>query len=111
MVNLNAAITQIRNQRSQLASELRRLDEAISVLSELTGSGRGRRGRRRISAEGRARIAAAQRARWAKAKGQLRPKGVVPIRGKRVMSTAGRRRIAAAARARWAAWRRKRKAA
>jgi hypothetical protein len=49
-----------------LNTELRRLDQAMQVLSGLGGTSRARGGKRRLSAAARARIAAAQRARWAK---------------------------------------------
>jgi hypothetical protein len=66
---------------AQIDSEIARLQEARSILSNTTGT-KAKRGpnkarlaivpvispKRTMSAEGRARIAAAQKARWAKAK-------------------------------------------
>ena len=66
MANLSKTVNELRSERSRLAAELNRLDEAISVLSGL-GKGGGRRGgKRRLSAAARKRIADAQKARWAK---------------------------------------------
>lgn len=65
MANLNAVLKQLQYERDDLQHQIRRLDSALHVLSGLDHSGRGRGGRRNVSAAGRARIAAAQRARWA----------------------------------------------
>ena len=66
MANLSKTVNDLRSERSRVAAELNRLDEAISVLSGL-GKGGGRRGgKRRLSAAARKRIADAQKARWAK---------------------------------------------
>lgn len=105
MFNLNAVLTQLRQERD-------RLKEAIAVLESVTSNGNAfTLTRRGISTEGRRRIAAAQRARWAKLRGEV----VVPItkgkpRKKRTISPAARRRIIAAQKARWAKWRKQRKA-
>lgn len=97
MANLIAALKQLEQERNRLASQLARLNGAISALNV-----DGASGGRRISAAGRARIAAAQRARWAKAKGK---KLVVISARKRSLSLSARRRIAAAQKTRWAKWR------
>jgi hypothetical protein len=103
MLNITSVLNQLQLERSRLASQLERLNNALSALN-VNGASRGRR----ITAAGRARIAAAQRARWAKAKG----KKVVSISThKRTMSAAARRRIAAAQKARWAKWRKAQKSA
>jgi hypothetical protein len=71
MANLNAALSQLREQKKRTQGEIDRLDQAIRVLESL-GKGNGRSGmglmraRPRISAAGRRRIALAQKARWAK---------------------------------------------
>jgi hypothetical protein len=71
MANLNAALSQLREQKKRTQGEVDRLDQAIRVLESL-GKGMGRSGmslmraRPRISAAGRRRIALAQKARWAK---------------------------------------------
>jgi len=94
MSNLTSVLKHLEQERTRLASQLERLNNAISALN---GKGTSRRGR--ISAAGRARIAAAQRARWAKVKGRK----VVSITAhKRTMSPGTRKRVAAAQRARWA---------
>ena len=98
MSNLKAVLRQLQKERSGLAAQLNRLNEAIAALN---GGSAGRRG---ISATGRARIAAAQRARWARVKGKAGS-------AKRILSAAARKRIVAAQRARWAAWRKQQKAA
>ena len=102
MTNLTSVVNQLEQERTRLASQLERLNNAITALN---GTGNNRTGRT-LSAAGRARIAAAQRARWAKAKG----KKVVSITArKRTMSPANRKKIAAAQRARWAKWRKEQK--
>jgi hypothetical protein len=103
MANLTSVLKQLEQESSRLASQLQRLNNAISSLTGVSS----RRGR--ISAAGRARIAAAQRARWARAKGQK----VVSIasRKRRRMSTAAIARIRAAQKARWAKWRKQQKTA
>ena len=101
MTTLPLVLRQLQQERDRLASELQRLDTAISALS---GHAVTIRRTRRLSAAGRARIAAAQRARWARAKGRK----VVSIASRRrSMSPAARKRIAAAQKARWAKWRAK----
>ena len=56
---------------AQLKQERDKLNRAIEVLSDGTGTSRGG-GRRKLSAAARARIAAAQRARWAKVRAKKR---------------------------------------
>ena len=58
---------------SELKQERDRIEQAISALEGLGGSGRraggpGRRGRRQMSAEARARISRAMKLRWAQRK-------------------------------------------
>ena len=78
MLNLTKAIRQLTQERDQARNSLKRLDEALKVLSGLAGIKRGfarGRGRRRtMSAAARKKIAAAQRARWAKWKAANRRK-------------------------------------
>lgn len=105
MPNLTSVLNQLERERTRLAGQLKRLNDALSALGTSTNSGR-RRGR--LSAAARARIAAAQRARWAKARGGK----VVPInKPKRKMSATAIARIRAAQKARWANWRRQQKTA
>jgi hypothetical protein len=100
MANLTSVLEQLQQERNRLASQLERLNNALSALSV---KGSPRRG---ISAAGRARIAAAQRARWAKVRGR---KLVSITTRNRTMSPAARRKIGAAQKARWAKWRKAKK--
>jgi hypothetical protein len=106
MANLKglvSVVSQLREERANLANELRHVDVALSVLGKLNGGKTGAEPPRTLSASARKRIAAAQRARWAR----VRAQNVVSIAknakpGKRTMSVSARRKIAAAQRARWA---------
>jgi hypothetical protein len=100
MANLSAVLKQLEQERTLLASQLGRLNSAISALTGVSYDGTRPK---RSSAAGRAKIAAAQRARWAKAKGEK----VVSIssRKSRKLSAAALGRIRAAQRLRWAKWR------
>ena len=98
MANLTNALQELREERKQAQLHVEKLDQAISVIESLNGSGASRnatRPTRIISAASRRKMALAQRARWAKANGQA-PKP------KHTMSAASRKKIAAAQRARWA---------
>jgi hypothetical protein len=85
----------LRTERSNLASQLKHVDAALSVLGKLKGGSSHAKPRRALSVSVRKRMSLAQKARWAQAKGHA-PKL------KRTISAAGRKRIAAAQRARWA---------
>jgi hypothetical protein len=62
MADLGAVLEQLKAERAKL-------DRAIEALSGVVGrSGKGRGGKRKLSAAARARIAEAQRKRWAKFK-------------------------------------------
>jgi hypothetical protein len=96
LAGLSSFVSKLRAVRTNLVSELRHVDAALSVLGKLgVGSNHTKPKRHTMSASTRKRMSLAQKARWAKAKGRA-PKP------KRTMSAAGRRRIAAAQRARWA---------
>ncbi len=98
MANLTNALQELREERKQAQLHVEKLDQAISVIESLNGSGASRnatRPTRIISAASRRKMALAQRARWAKANGQA-PKP------KHTMSAASRKKIAAAQRAWWA---------
>ena len=100
---LESVVSQLREQRTNLVNDLKRVDGALSALGSLNGSNNHAQPRRTMSASGRRKIAAAQRARWAKVRAQnvvSIAKGKKP--GKRTMSASARRKIAAAQRARWA---------
>jgi hypothetical protein len=71
MTDLVAVLEQLKQEREQAEGRLRKLEEAIAVISKVTteDSGSSRHGGRRqyrLSEAARERIAAAQRARWAK---------------------------------------------
>ena len=110
MGNLGSALQQLRAERKQAQSHVEKLDQAISVIESLNGSGASRNANqptRIISAASRRKIAQAQRARWARARKESQPP-VLPAKpngsapAKRTMSAAARRKIAAFQRARWA---------
>jgi hypothetical protein len=68
-------------------------------------AGRGRPGKRHMSASARARIGAAQKARWAKIRksGKASASAAAPVeKKKRRVSRAARARLSAIAKARWA---------
>jgi hypothetical protein len=100
---LVSVVLQLREQRTNLANNLKHVDAALSVLSKLNGGKIHAEPRRTLSASARKKIAAAQKLRWAR----VRAQNVIPIAksskpGKRTMSAAARRKISAAQRARWA---------
>ena len=70
MTNIAETVKVLGQERSQMLGQVRRLDDAISVLRKLKGSNLSVMGKsvkkRTMSAAGRRKIAAAQRARWAK---------------------------------------------
>src|ERR1035438_883867 len=72
MANLEIALQQLREERSRTQLQVETLDQAISVIESLNGTGVSRRSSRPtriVSAVSRRRMAQAQRARWAKTKG------------------------------------------
>lgn len=103
---LNSVLSTLKQERTQITTQLRSLGKALEVLRGTATAGDSRRGT--VSAVGRARIAAAQRARWAKLKGHKVGSGA-PKRRK--MSAGAIAKIRAAQKARWAKWRKQRKAA
>ncbi len=80
MADLGAVLEQLKMERQQAEGRLRKLEEAIAVLSKVTAEdsaslrGGGRR-RYQLSEAARERIAAAQRARWAKVREKSNRKG------------------------------------
>jgi hypothetical protein len=121
MGNLANALQQLRAERREAQSHVEKLDQAISLLASLNGSGPSRQvnqptgiasasaspsaPKRFISKDSRLKMARAQRARWARAKKGSQPiasKTTTPTPVKKTMSAAARRRIAAFQRARWA---------
>jgi hypothetical protein len=109
MGNLNGALQQLRAERKQAQAHLEKLDQAISVIESLSGSGATRTANqptRIISVDSRRKMARAQKARWAKTREKSQPialaKTTAPAPVKRTMSASARRKIAAFQRARWA---------
>jgi hypothetical protein len=109
MGNLSSALQQLRAERKQAQARVESIDQAISVIESLYGSGRVRQANqpaRIISQASRRKMAQAQKARWAKARKESQPvetaktTAVAPV--KHTMSAAARRKIAAFQRARWA---------
>lgn len=69
MTNLSNALEQLREERNQAQVQVEKLDQAISVIESLNGSGASRKATqptRIVSAASRRRMAQAQKARWAK---------------------------------------------
>jgi hypothetical protein len=109
MGNLNNALQELRAERKQAQLQVEKLDQAISVIESLNGSGTFRQANqptRIISAVSRRKMARAQRARWRKVKQASQPialaKTTAPAPVKRTLSAAARRKIAAFQKARWA---------
>ena len=109
MGNLNNALQELRAERKQAQLQVEKLDQAISVIESLNGSGtfpQANQPTRTISAASRRKMALAQQARWAKVRNESQPialaKTTNPAPVKRTMSAAARRKIAAFQKARWA---------
>ena len=110
MSNLDNALRELREKRSQAQVEIERLDRIISGIESLNGTGAAKPGKtarpkRFISLASRRKMARAQKARWASIRKNSQPTlvaktGSAPA--KRKISAAGRKRIAAAQKARWA---------
>jgi hypothetical protein len=113
MANLTNALQELRAERSRTQLQVEKLDQAISVIESLNGSGPSRNAAqagRVISEASRRKMALAQKARWAKVRkeaqqpvGSAKASASAPAASiKRTMSAASRRKIAAFQRARWA---------
>jgi hypothetical protein len=109
MGNLNNALQELRAERKQAQLHVEKLDQTISVIESLNGSGtfgKSNQPTRVISAASRRKMARAQRARWAKARKESQTivlgKTTASAPAKRTMSAAARRKIAAFQKARWA---------
>lgn len=112
MSNLTGALQELRAERSRAQSQLQKLDQAISVIESLNGSGSSHKTNqpvRVVSAASRRKMAAAQKARWANVRKESKPvvgaaktKGSAPAKPKHTMSAAARKKIGAPVRARWA---------
>src|SRR5580704_12520119 len=76
MGNLNNALQELRAERKQAQLQVEKLDQAISVIESLNGSGTSQNANqpiRIISAASRRKMAQAQRARWARARKESQP--------------------------------------
>ena len=76
MGNLSSALQQLRAERKQAQARVESIDQAISVIESLNGSGTfgsANRPTRIISKASRLKMARAQRARWARAKNGSQP--------------------------------------
>jgi hypothetical protein len=108
MANLENALQELRTERKQAQLHVQKLDQAISVIESLNGSGTlpdTNQPKRIVSAASRRKMALAQKARWARAGKGSQPAKVATgsTHGKgHTMSASARRKIAAAQRARWA---------
>jgi phage major head subunit gpT-like protein len=106
MANLTSALQQLRAERQVAQLHVEKLDQAISVIESLNGTGESRKSARPtriVSAASRRKMAQAQKARWAKARNGSKPAAATASApAKRTMSASARRKIAAAQRARWA---------
>jgi hypothetical protein len=96
---LASIVSELRVERTNLASQLERVDAALSVLGKSNDGRSYTKPRRALSASARKRISLAQKARWAKRAGKGQAAKTKP---KRTLSPSARRKIAAAQRARWA---------
>jgi hypothetical protein len=100
ITGLVAIVSELRTERTNLVTQLKHIDAALSVLGKLNGGSSYTKPGHTLSAAGRRKISLAQKARWAKrasSNGQ-----VVAVEPKRTMSVAARKKIAAFQRARWA---------
>ncbi len=105
MPSLGNALQELRKDRSATQLRLEKLDQIISGIESLDGTGaapyKATPSTRKVSAASRRKMALAQRARWAGIRNGSQPVvGSAPA--KRTMSASARRKIAAAQKARWA---------
>src|ERR1700688_2625943 len=105
MSNFENVLKELRAKRRQAQIEIDKLDEIISGIESLNGTGVIHKPApsRVISAASRRKMALAQKARWEKVRNGSKPpvKTTSSSPAKRTMSGAARRKIAAAQRARW----------
>jgi len=107
ITGLVSIVSELRAERTNLVSQLKHIDAALSVLGKLNGGSSYTKPRHTLSAAARKKISMAQKARWAKTASS---NGAVAVKPKRTMSAAARRKIAAAQRARWAKMKQKKAA-
>ncbi len=96
---LASIVLALRVERTNLASQLKRVDEALLLLGKSHDGSSYTKPRRSLSASARKRISLAQKARWAK---RAANDQASKTKLKRTMSASARRKIAAAQRTRWA---------
>jgi hypothetical protein len=96
---LVAVVSELRTERTNLVSQLKHVDTALSVIGKLNGGRPHAKPKGTMSAAGRRRISLAQKPRWAKWTANGKTDVTKP---RRRMSASARRKIAAAQRARWA---------
>lgn len=103
MSSLENALQELRDKRKRAQIEIEKLDQAISGIESLNGTGASHestRPKRIISAASRRKMATAQRARWANLRKQSAGKTTISAAAKRTMSASPRRTIAADPKAR-----------
>jgi hypothetical protein len=115
MSNLENALKELREKRSQAQVEIDKLDQIIAGIESLNGRGaavptKTDQPKRIISAASRRKMALAQKARWAGLRKKSQPIAVVAkstgsASAKRKISAASRKKMGEASRARWAAFR------
>src|SRR5271170_4068851 len=102
MAGLTNALQQLRAERRVAQLHAEKLDQAISVIESLNGTGTSRKSTRPtriVSAASRRKMAQAQRARWANARKGSPAKAVTgSAPAKRTMSASARRKIGVAQR-------------
>ena len=96
---LVSIVSELRGERTNLVTQLKHIDAALSVLGKLNSGSFYTKPRHTLSASARKKISLAQKARWAKRAALDQSTKVTP---KRTMSASARRKIAAFQRARWA---------
>jgi hypothetical protein len=100
ITGLESIVSELRVERTNLTTQLKHIDAALSVLGKLNGGSSYTKPRHTLSAAGRRKISLAQKARWAKRASSTSQ--LVAVKTKRTMSAAARKKIAAFQRARWA---------
>jgi hypothetical protein len=109
ITGLVSIVSELRAERTNLVTQLKHIDAALSVFGKLNGGSSYTKPRHTLSAAARRKISLAQKARWAKrasTNGQ-----VVGVKPKRTMSAAARKKLAVFQRARWAKVKQQKKAA
>ena len=98
LTGLVSIVSELREERTNLVTQLKHVEAALSVLGKLNGG--STQVKHHVSAASRRKMSLAQKARWAK----VASNGATgkPVRKGHRMSAAARRKIAKAQRARWA---------